>query len=109
MVAVESHPLQLKNVLNVDVDGFMANGLQAALIKLGRALGEVTRQLVDLDRPYEAGGWRHQLTSRQLLQEFRAHRWPGKGAKPRRRWGSVVTGATKRKLAQPLARSLRGV
>lgn len=56
VVAVENHPLQLKNVLSVDVDGFMANGLQAALIKLGRALGEVTRQLVDLDKSYEAGG-----------------------------------------------------
>jgi glycerophosphoryl diester phosphodiesterase len=57
VVAVENHPLQLKNVISTDVDGFMANGLQAALIKLGRALGDVSGQLEKLsDSPTEAGG-----------------------------------------------------
>jgi glycerophosphoryl diester phosphodiesterase len=56
VVVVENHPVQLKNVLNVDLDGFMANGLQAALIKLGRALNDVTSRIADLDRKFEAGG-----------------------------------------------------
>ncbi len=59
VVAVENHPLQLKNVLNTDVDGFMANGLQAALLKLGRALFEVTdslEKLAERKAPDAAGG-----------------------------------------------------
>ena len=57
VVAVENHPVQLSSVRGVDVDGFMANGLQSALIRLGRALGNVTRQLENLsDSPTEAGG-----------------------------------------------------
>jgi glycerophosphoryl diester phosphodiesterase len=57
VVAVENHPLQLRNVLSTDVDGFMANGLQAALIRLGRALGDVTAQLEKLDdAPTDASG-----------------------------------------------------
>ncbi|MGQ0467375.1 MAG: glycerophosphodiester phosphodiesterase [Sporichthyaceae bacterium] len=57
VVVVENHPVQLKNVLNVDLDGFMANGLQAALLKLGRALQGVTDQLDSLNgRADEAAG-----------------------------------------------------
>ena len=35
VIVVESHPSRLSDVLSLDLDGFMANGLQAALIKLG--------------------------------------------------------------------------
>lgn len=59
VVAVENHPVQLENVLNVDLDGFMANGLQTALAELGRALGDVNTQLERLDESSnaeEAGG-----------------------------------------------------
>ncbi len=59
VVVVENHPVQLKNVLNVDLDGFMANGLQAALIKLGQALFEVTEKLERMTEraaPEAAGG-----------------------------------------------------
>jgi hypothetical protein len=57
VVVVENHPVQLKNVLNVDLDGFMANGLQAALLDLGRALKGVADQLDSLNsRKTDAAG-----------------------------------------------------
>ncbi len=48
VIVVEGHPTKLSSVLSLDLDGFMANNLESALIKLGQALGEVTKQITKL-------------------------------------------------------------
>ncbi|MGQ0846424.1 MAG: glycerophosphodiester phosphodiesterase [Sporichthyaceae bacterium] len=49
VVVVEGHPTGLSSVLGLELDGYMANNLQAALAKLSDALNEVTKRLADLD------------------------------------------------------------
>jgi glycerophosphoryl diester phosphodiesterase len=48
VMVVESHPTKLSDVLHLDLDGFLANGLTNALIKLEHALFEVTKQLTKI-------------------------------------------------------------
>ncbi|MGQ0468187.1 MAG: glycerophosphodiester phosphodiesterase [Sporichthyaceae bacterium] len=48
VMVVEGHPTKVTDVLDLKLDGFMANGLQKALVELGRALAEVTAQAAKL-------------------------------------------------------------
>lgn len=48
VVVVEGHPTGINSVLPLGLDGYMANGLGDALDVLGKALGEVNRQLTRL-------------------------------------------------------------
>ncbi|MGQ0844148.1 MAG: glycerophosphodiester phosphodiesterase [Sporichthyaceae bacterium] len=50
VVLTEGHPIELGQVAALNVDGYMANGLQAALAALSRAVAEVNGRIDSLDR-----------------------------------------------------------
>lgn len=48
VVVVEGKPTKIDDVLKLDLDGFMANNLQKALVELGKALLDVEKQVARL-------------------------------------------------------------
>lgn len=50
VVVTEGHPVGVGQVLDLNVDGYLANGLQAALAALSKAVSDVTERIDSLDR-----------------------------------------------------------
>lgn len=50
VVPIEGHPVALGQVVGLDVDGFMANGLQSALVALSNAVADVTERIDSFGR-----------------------------------------------------------